>query len=51
MATNLSEADRLKLDGIVQKMIANKESDENIQWVVNDFKQKYAASDDISTRA
>ncbi len=37
----LSEESRSKLDGIVQKMIANKESDENIQFVVGDFKSKY----------
>ena len=34
----LSEQNRAKLDGIVQQMIANKESDEDIQFVVNDFK-------------
>jgi len=38
----LNEQDRAKLDGIVQKMAANKESDANIQLVVNDFKQKYS---------
>lgn len=38
----LQEADRSKLDGIVQKMVANKETDETIQAVVNDFKSKYA---------
>jgi len=37
----LSEKDKLKLDGIVGKMISNKESDANIQFVVNDFKSKY----------
>ena len=36
----LNEKDRVKLDGIVQKMIQNGESDENIKFVVNDFKQK-----------
>ncbi len=44
MATNnltLSENDRTRLDGIVQKMTENKEPDSNIQAVVNDFKQKY----------
>jgi hypothetical protein len=40
----LKEADRKKLDGIVQKMIQNKESDENIKFVVNDFKKKYGTS-------
>lgn len=37
----LQEKDRLKLDGIVSQMVANKESDANIQFVVNDFKNKY----------
>ena len=38
----LSEQDRNKLDGVVSKMIANKEPEANIQFVVNDFKQKYS---------
>ncbi len=38
----LSEANRAKLDGIVSKMIANKESDDNIKFVVEDFKKKYS---------
>jgi hypothetical protein len=38
----LSEQDRSKLDGVVGKMIANKEPEANIQFVVNDFKQKYS---------
>lgn len=37
----LKEADRLKLDNIVQQMHNNNESDENIQFVVADFKKKY----------
>lgn len=37
----LSEQDRAKLDGIVSQMETNKESAEDIQFVVNDFKQKY----------
>jgi hypothetical protein len=37
----LSEQDRAKLDGIVQKMMANKESEDNIRFVVDDFKNKY----------
>src|SRR3982750_874678 len=41
----LSEQSRAKLDGIVQQMAANKESDETIQTVVNDFKQKYGSQD------
>jgi hypothetical protein len=38
----LSEENRSKLDGIVTKMKANNESEENIQFVVNDFKSKYS---------
>jgi hypothetical protein len=41
----LSEANRAKLDGIVQKMISNKESDEAIKFVVEDFKSKYSQSE------
>jgi hypothetical protein len=41
----LSEQHRAKLDGIVQQMTANKESDETIQTVVNDFKQKYGGAE------
>lgn len=37
----LSDANRTKLDGIVQQMSQNNEPDENIQAVVGDFKQKY----------
>ena len=37
----LKEQDRQKLDGIVGEMTANKESDADIQFVVNDFKSKY----------
>lgn len=37
----LKDEDRAKLDGIVQKMSANNEKDEDIQFVVNDFKTKY----------
>lgn len=40
----LDDASRTKLDGIVQQMVSNKESDTNIQAVVNDFKAKNAAS-------
>lgn len=43
----LQEQDKLKLDGIVKQMIANKESDDNIQLVVNDFKQKYSKQANI----
>jgi len=38
----LQEQDKQKLDGIVQQMLTNKESDENIRLVVDDFKQKYS---------
>jgi len=40
--TTLSEKNRAKLDGIVQQMVENKESDDNIKFVVDDFKTKYA---------
>lgn len=42
--SQLDENSRSKLDGIVQQMQANKESDTNIQAVVNDFKQKYSTA-------
>lgn len=38
----LSEERRTQLDGIVNKMVQNKESDDTIQFVVDDFKKKYA---------
>jgi hypothetical protein len=37
---DLTEEARTKLDGIVSQMHANNEPDENIQTVVNDFKQR-----------
>lgn len=37
----LPEERRQQLDGIVQQMIQNKETDVDIQFVVNDFKTKY----------
>ena len=40
----LSEQHRQKLDGIVAKMEANGEPEENIRFVVSDFKQKYSGS-------
>lgn len=43
----LSDDSRRKLDSIVSKMVANKEKDEDIQAVVNDFKQKYATSPSV----
>lgn len=44
----LSDQHRQKLDSIVQQMVANQESDDNIQLVVNDFKQKYDASGSLA---
>lgn len=43
MDTNLilKEEDRVRLDEVVQKMVANKEPDSNIRFVVNDFKKVY----------
>ena len=46
---SLSNEHRQKLDGIVQQMIKNKESDDNIRLVVEDFKKKYTASSSQST--
>lgn len=37
----LSENRRNQLDGIVKQMVQNKESDSNVQFVVDDFKKKY----------
>lgn len=37
----LSEKDKGRLDEIVIKMVSNKEKDEDIQLVVDDFKDKY----------
>lgn len=37
----LSEQRRLQLDGIVRQMVGNKEADDTVQFVVNDFVQKY----------
>lgn len=55
----LQEKDRAKLDDIVGKMTANKESEDDIRFVVSDFKSKYGvkkkekvsipSSDQIST--
>lgn len=39
----MKQEHRAKLDSIVQKMLANRESDGNIRMVVDDFKRKYAA--------
>lgn len=38
---SLTEQRRSQLDGIVQQMTNNKEKESDIQWVVDDFKQKY----------
>lgn len=38
----LSDNQRTQLDGIVQKMIANGESEDTIRLVIDDFKGKYA---------
>lgn len=40
----LEEQDRSKLDGIVSKMEANNEKEEDIKFVVQDFKSKYGKS-------
>jgi hypothetical protein len=37
----LKDADRQKLDSIVGQMVSNKEPDDNIKFVVEDFKSKY----------
>ena len=41
----LPEEKRQQLDGIVQQMVSNKESDSNIKFVVDDFKQKYSVQE------
>ena len=43
----LKEQDRLKLDNIVSKMVENNEPEENIQFVVNDFKNKYDIGESV----
>jgi hypothetical protein len=45
----LTEDQRRKLDSIVQKMVANNESDSDIQFVVNDFKKIYGVKKKEST--
>jgi hypothetical protein len=42
MDSQLNENQRKQLDGIVAEMTANNEPDNAIQFVVNDFKQKYS---------
>lgn len=49
-ASSLKDEDRTKLDGIVQQMITNKESEQNIQSVVDDFKQKYSSQTQTSSQ-
>lgn len=44
--SRLSDNDRARLDTIVQKMVANNESDSDIQLVVEDFKTKYSTNDE-----
>lgn len=43
----LPEDKRQQLDSIVQKMVANKESDSNIKFVVDDFKAKYSQKQEV----
>ncbi len=47
----LDEPNRTKLDGIVQEMIKNKEPEENIKFVVGDFKDKYGVKKKVSTES
>ena len=44
--TGLSDDHRTKLDGIVSQMQQEGESDDNIQFVVDDFKSKYSQSEE-----
>ena len=46
----LSEENRSKLDDIVKRMEASKESQEDIQFVVNDFKQKYGTTEPVTSK-
>ena len=48
----LNEQQKAKLDNIVAKMVENKESDSDIQFVVDDFKSKYGSpkSNALSTQ-
>lgn len=47
---SLSEARRAQLDGIVRQMIQNKESDSDIQFVVDDFSKKYQGENQPQTQ-
>jgi hypothetical protein len=49
--TGLADEHRAKLDSIVQQMIRNRESDSDIQTVVNDFKQKYSIKQPVVSQA
>ena len=42
----LFEEDRVKLDNIIQQMISSGEADEDIQFVVGDFKSKYGTREE-----
>lgn len=45
----LAPKDRDRLNGIVAKMVANKETDDAIKFVVNDFKKKYSSAPSQNT--
>lgn len=47
---NLSEENRAKLNGIVNQMVANKETDDAIKFVVEDFKTKYGDKEQVSVQ-
>jgi hypothetical protein len=49
--SGLADEHRAKLDSIVQQMIRNRESDSDIQTVVNDFKQKYSIKQPVVSQA
>ena len=46
----LTEDKRTQLDGIVNKMVQNKETDTSIQFVVDDFKQKYSQAETVAPK-
>ena len=46
----LNEQDRAKLDDIVKRMEANKEPEEDIKFVVEDFKKKYGTIEPIKKK-
>jgi len=49
MPKKLTEQDRIKLDGIVQQMVSNGETDDDIKFVVEDFKGKYGVDEVLDT--